>query len=64
MSRVIFVLGLIVLVMEDYARMGYWVCFLMAVSLCICLYQGFVHRKRKKELITRLREIAAASLSR
>ncbi len=46
MGWIIFVLGVIALVMGVYARMGYWVCLVIAVSWCIGLHQASLKRKR------------------
>lgn len=49
MGWIIFVLGCIALAMGAYARIGYWVCLLIAVCWYISLHQSSVKRKRKKE---------------
>jgi uncharacterized ion transporter superfamily protein YfcC len=54
---IIFVLGSIVLVMGAYARIGYWVCLLIAVSWYTSLHQSSVKRKRKKEFLNGLEKI-------
>ena len=60
MGWIIFVLGVIALIMGACAQEGYWVCLLIAVSWCISLHQDSVNKKRKKELLSRLEQIARA----
>lgn len=57
MGWIIFVLGCIVLVMGAYAKLGYWVCLLIAVSWFISLHKRSEIRKKKKDLFNRLEKI-------
>jgi hypothetical protein len=57
MGWIILVLGLIALVMGAYAQVGYWICLLLAVFWYISLHQAGLRIKKKKELITRLKEM-------
>jgi hypothetical protein len=57
MGWVIFIMGLIALVLGAYAKIGYWVCLVIAVSWYISLHQSSLRTKRKRELLTRLKGI-------
>jgi uncharacterized membrane protein YphA (DoxX/SURF4 family) len=54
---IIFVLGSIALVMGAYARIGYWVCLIIAVSWYISLHHSSAKTKRKKDLLNMLEKI-------